>query len=503
MKKKICFILALLMIGASLASCSEKNANDNENTPETPAATDNLNPSGETETEPETSKYLDDLDESYDFGGYNMRFIVEEGGQGNLTELSIMAAEDTGEVVDSAVVERNNSICERLNINIDLVDTIMFSGLPGTVRPSIQAGSDDYDIIGTYQYYGISMGPEGLMMNLKGVDNIDTTREYWGTDYIDNMSYKDITYWVTGDIALRYTGGMYVTYINQEIWNNHYADVDVYDLVNEGKWTIDALNEYSNGAYEDTNGNGRIDFKDSYGFAFDIEDPAEGMAAGAMIKFSERDESGTPIITLNNERTLTFYEKMYNIVANNTGFWHAEDDSKTVMQMFADNRAMITVNKLFQSGIYLREMEQEFKIIPVPKLNEEQEHYNTMLHDGVTLFGIPITNQELEKTTITLECMASESLKTVTPAYYDVALKVKYARDTESGMMIDLIRSNVSADFAALYSNNISSIAHFFRSNLSSKTEAIASAMEKNQKLWNKSLSRLLEDIETNSDKTE
>lgn len=40
-------------------------------------------------------------------------------------------------------------------------------------------------------------------------------------------------------------------------------------------------------------------------------------------------------------------------------------------------------------------MEQEFRIVPVPKLNEEQEHYNTMLHDGVTLFGIPITNQKL------------------------------------------------------------------------------------------------------------
>ena len=47
-----------------------------------------------------------------------------------------------------------------------------------------------------------------------------------------------------------------------------------------------------------------------------------------------------------------------------------------------------------------------------------------MLHDGVTLFGIPITNQKLEETSITLECMASESLKTVTPAYYEVALKV-------------------------------------------------------------------------------
>lgn len=146
-------------------------------------------------------------------------------------------------------------------------------------------------------------------------------------------------------------------------------------------------------------------------------------------------------------------------------------------------------------------MEQEFRIVPVPKLNEEQEHYNTMLHDGVTLFGIPITNQKLEETSVTLECMASESLKTVTPAYYEVALKVKYARDNESGMMIDLIRENVSADFAALYSNNIANVVHFFRNNLSSKKDNIASALEKNQKLWNKSMSKLLDNIESNANK--
>ena len=56
------------------------------------------------------------------------------------------------------------------------------------------------------------------------------------------------------------------------------------------------------------------------------------MAAGSLIKFSELDENGTPYISLNNERTLTFYEKMYNIIANNSGFWHTEDDNKTVMK---------------------------------------------------------------------------------------------------------------------------------------------------------------------------
>ena len=41
-----------------------------------------------------------------DFGGQEVRFIVEEGA-GNLSERSIYVEEDTGDVVDSAVFNRN------------------------------------------------------------------------------------------------------------------------------------------------------------------------------------------------------------------------------------------------------------------------------------------------------------------------------------------------------------------------------------------------------------
>lgn len=501
MKRHVSLILVAAMLLLSMASCSENKVNtESDETKGKNADTPVVSGDASAEEEVEEEKlYLDDLPEKMDLGGESIRFIVEEGGNGNLTELSIMAEEDTGEVVDSAVYQRNATVQERLNVNIELVNVVEWQSLPDIVRTAVQANTDEYDIIGTYQYYGVQMGPEGLVMNLSNVDNLDFSKEYWATDYINNMTYNGITYWATGDLALRYTGGMYVTYVNQEIWNNYYSDTNIYDIVNEGAWTLDKLYEVSNTIYEDTNGNTRKDNNDVYGFIFDIEDPVEGMAAGSLVHFAETDESGTPYVSLGDERSYTFYDKMYNLLYRNDGFFHAEDDSKTVMNMFAQSQAMVTVNKLFQSGIYLREMEEEFRIVPVPKLEEAQEHYNTMLHDGVTLYGIPVTNSKLEATSITLECLASESLKTVTPAYYDVALKVKYARDNESGQMIDLIRENVSSDFAAIYSKSISDIVHFFRNNLVDKSENIASSLEKKMKMYNKAITRVLENIEKNS----
>lgn len=502
MKNKLCLLLAALLLVLPLASCSNSEVNTSEEKTQT-TSNEAVDPTVDVEEEEETSLYLDSMPEQMDFEGTTMRFIVEEGNNGNMSELSIRAEEDTGDVVDSAVFNRNITVCDRLNIAIELEDVIMFSGLPNAVRPVITSGSDDYDIIGTYQYYGIVMAAEGLFLNLARMPYNDFSREYWGTQYMDNMSYKGIINWATGDLALRYVGGMYVTYVNGTIWNNFFSEDNIYTIVDEGEWTLDKLYDISSQVYIDENGDSKMDEKDTFGFLLNQGyDPVEGVAAGSMVKYSERDEDGVPYITFANDRTYKFYEKLYNCTYNNPGYFKCtEDDSIKVMTLFSEGRTLFTVNKLYQSSVYLREMEDDFMIIPVPKLEVEQEHYNTMLHDGVTLFGLPITNSKIEASSATLEALASQSAKEVTPAYYDVSLKVKYSRDSDSGRMIDLIHENVSCDFCGLYSNKVGDIIHSFRTYLSGGNETIASRMEKTQKAWNKSLEKLLQSLEDKADK--
>jgi len=158
-KRTLCMLLISAML-LPLVSCSEKTSEEtNDNTP-----VNNPSEVVTPEDSEETKKYLDDMPETMNFDGYKVRFIVEEGGNGTLSERSIFAEEDAADVVDAAVYNRNLIVSERLNVGIELVDSVMFSGLPGVVRPSINSGADDYDIIGTYQYYGIITATEGLMI---------------------------------------------------------------------------------------------------------------------------------------------------------------------------------------------------------------------------------------------------------------------------------------------------------------------------------------------------
>ncbi|MBQ3861262.1 MAG: hypothetical protein II779_12085 [Clostridia bacterium] len=502
MKKSLSVLLAALLLGATLAGCSTntENAADEQKNNPTNSQTPTADLGEETE---ETARFLDGLPETMDFEGRAVNFLLTEGANGNITELSIWAEEDTGEVVDSAVYSRNLTVMERLNFVINEPTVGTDSGGNGnTIRNLVKSGAADYDVFGGYQYYNIVIASEGMLLNLNNQELFpynDFEREYWGTSYMKNMSYDGKTYfWATGDLALRYTGGMYVTYVNSTIFNNYFPETSLYAIVDEGEWTMDKLAEFAASGYLDKNADGKKDNKDQFGFVLQSIDPTDGMAAGCMVDFSSRDDDGHPYITLDNERTYAFWDKYYALMFNNDGTMlnPETDDSIAIMTNFGAGQYMMTCNKLFQSPIYLRDMEDNFMILPLPKLNVEQPHYNTRIHDSCTIFGVPVTVGGTDCISAVLEALASESFKVVTPAYYEIALKVKFTRDSDSGRMIELVHENVTIDFAAQWSNKIGDINHFFRKTADAKSEAIASMIQKNQKVWNKSMDKLVQALD-------
>jgi len=502
MKKSLSVLLAAVLLASSLAACSTNTENaadeqkNNQSSTQTPAA--------DLTEEEETARFLDSMPEEMDFEGRGLNFLLTEGSNGNITELSIWAEEDTGEVVDTAVYQRNLTVTDRLNIVINQPEVNTdWSGNANVIRNMVSAGSTDYDIFGAYQYYGIVIGSEGILYNLNNKENFpynDFDREYWGTGYMKNMSFDGSKYyWATGDIALRYTGGMYVTYVNSTIFSNYYPELNLYSIVDEGEWTMDKVSELASAAYVDLNGNGSVDGNDQFGFVTQSNDLTDGIAAGCMVDFSTRDENNVPVISLDNEWTYKFWDKYYALMFNNEACMLnpvGTDDSVAIMTAFSAGQFMMTDNKLYQSPIYLRDMEDDFKILPMPKLDDTQPHYNTRIHDSCTLFGVPVSIGGTECLSATLEALASESFKEVTPAYYEIALKVKFTRDSDSGRMIELCHENISIDFAAQWSNKLGDINHFFRGRADAKEESIASTIAKNSKVWTKTMDKLIKAFE-------
>ncbi|MBQ4043571.1 MAG: hypothetical protein IJD06_06210, partial [Clostridia bacterium] len=98
-----------------------------------------------------------------------------------------------------------------------------------------------------------------------------------------------------------------------------------------------------------------------------------------------------------------------------------------------------------------REMEDDYGIIPYPKLDETQENYHNLLHNSSNYVTIPITCQNPDEVGAVIEAMCAESYRSVVEVFYEIALKTKYSRDSYSGQCIDLIRDITKKNFAYEY----------------------------------------------------
>ena len=109
-------------------------------------------------------------------------------------------------------------------------------------------------------------------------------------------------------------------------------------------------------------------------------------------------------------------------------------------------------------------MQADYGVVPVPKFDEEQDDYHAIFHNSASLIVVLSTCTETEKVGATLELMAAESYRQVTPQYYEVCLKGKYSAAADDARMYDTIIQGIKLDFGFIYASvSIGGINNLFR----------------------------------------
>ena len=164
--------------------------------------------------------------------------------------------------------------------------------------------------------------------------------------------------------------------------------------------------------------------------------------------------------------------------------------------------AMSTLRILeLESGV-MRGMEQEFGVVPMPKYDEVQKEYRTLLHDQFTVFSIPVTIGEkcFDEMGAVLEAMASVSYKTVRPAYYETTLRTKIANDPQSAHMFDIIIDNIYIDAGIIYVKSLNYFHNHYRETMGTTENNVVSrykAVEKSTKSAVKAINGKLDRVIT------
>lgn len=479
MRKIIALVLILASLMLLVCACAEKEDN-------TPSANNPNNP---------TNPWIDNLPE-LDLEQADIKFVIGEADPPQtLSARSIHVDVDDGDIVNSAIYNRNQMIEDRFNCQISLVNAVQ-GGMQSAVTPSLMAGDDDYDILGARQHDDIDLCLDGYCLNLNtlseyNADYIELDQPWWGTEYIDKMTYQDHLYWITGALSLRYISGANCLFVNTELYQKHVEEThgDIYEIVKEGNWTLDLMAEMASLSYSDSNGNDKSDSGDIFGLYLPIgADMPDAFAYAYGIHYSHENADGSLSFNLvdTNYDYLTFMSKMSDIYTSEYSF-----HSNGKVPEFIDGEVLFRVERIQSAELSYREMEQDFYIIPLPKKDTSSE-YATTIHDGNLLFGISYCTPQIAEAAAVLEAMAAESYNNVMPAYYDTALKYKYTRDDNAAEMIDLIRDSITTDFCFIWGEYLGTL-FFTRRNINAN---VTSSLKKNKSTFLGNFNKLIEEFE-------
>jgi hypothetical protein len=447
MKKYIPPILLGILAACILFSCGDsvKNETKSDNTDNIPSE----NQQGEKEgADSRLEPGLPDVD----FNGYTFTFFAhcidypgDWVGDGDPRELVV--EEENSEPINDAVYKRNMKIMEKYNIDIQMVTN---SNDLGTLKKAVSAGDDLYDAAVIFNNLVPGVVTADLLVNIEELPYVDLKKPWWDPA-VNAMSIDRKNYLMAGDLLILDNEATNALLFNKDMMADFGIELP-YNTVKEGKWTMDKMNEVVKNTAADLNGDGKMGDDDQWGLCV-YNDSLHALFVSGGGTLAAKDENDLPYMDFTSPKNLATLERVMDLMYNPDYVINISGKDHTVgLSMFEENRVLFYWMRM-RVVEFFRGMESNFGIIPLPKYDEAQNDYYSVVnpYTGV-LLGVPKSAEDLERTSIILEALSAESRYTLQPAYYDVVLQRKYTRDDESSEMLDIIFNSRVYDIGGVYS---------------------------------------------------
>ncbi|MCL2813254.1 MAG: extracellular solute-binding protein [Oscillospiraceae bacterium] len=432
---------------ADIAPTSNNSDNSNDTVDETPAG-------------PEFQPL-----EDANYGGYQFRIfgpgpnsvIWEQNIIGTINEIA--PEEETGEPINDAVIRRNRLV-EAL-YNIEIVPVFPGGGrdnLENSARKSILAGDDNYDAA---LMIGSSMLPilasNNYTYDLFDIPNLDISKSWWNQKSVSELSIANQLHMFTGDISVFSAFSMNVVFQNKEL-ARAYGLENTYELVRMGKWTWDKIIEMSREVARDLDGDGTMTgAADLFGICGEHA-TMRYMIRSSGERVTKKDAADIPYLAINTANTSkvidyaleSFLNKEIGIYEDDYEGKYSQPFIDLIYPKFRANELLFLLDPLM-SAFELRNMDNDFAILPYPKLSEQDEYYTTTSRYYETLIYIPSTCSDIARTGAVIEALGYYSQKYVRPTVIDVTVTNKLIRDEESAVIFDLLLDTRTYDIGVIY----------------------------------------------------
>ncbi|MBQ8508330.1 MAG: hypothetical protein IJ493_00290 [Clostridia bacterium] len=443
MKRNITLLLLFSML--LTASCGGSDTPGNDTTT-----------AGTTDTTTAAQEFVYEF--NGDFGGEE--FNILNAGDVYSMHAEINREEATGDPLDDAMYERCRYLEEKLNIVIVEETKHVDEELANYAMKIVLAGEDTYDTMYIPARDLYKFTSEGYLYNLLEVDGFNFDGEWWLQSYNDVNSIGGELYAAAGYSQLMVVDSLWSLFFNEDMMEELKLEKP-YDLVREGKWTIDKLGEYLKAGAR-LNGDSTYTWNDNGSCIY-------GMSGSSVLRFlaasDERiieSQNGKLVVTSGDEKFYGVLDKLVSTLGMGIGDGRqfngvsgkSDDEVGNYVNIFETQRALFLTAEISKTA-RMRDKEFNFGVVPFPKYDENQESYYSLPFYGTPCFTIPVTNSDPEKTAVIGDALTYLSWRDVLPIFREVTLEQKGLRNDDSIEMLNIIIESSVPDL--VYTYNIGS----------------------------------------------
>ena len=405
-------------------------------------------------TTPALTKDETDVKEVYDqevknLQGHEFYFLVQDRTASHLQLNEIYAEAMTGDKVNDAVYSRNAKLAETYNCSISeerVADPISHA------REILSAGEYVYDFIFCLTKNLRSLSAAGLMTDFMKLKNVQLDKAWYSQGFIEGLQINGRLFYLTGDASTIDDRATAVIYFNRDILDQN-KQGDPYELVDSGKWTVQALYDMSEACAYDTDGDGvwTPGSKDVFAYMCGVQGDYAHVACSGGLYIANMTGAGKFVIPgVVKEEILDAWGQLKPLLTS-----PHRDCSSSGTTFRTGGGAFYAVN--LAAVLNWSNVAISFGILPFPKLNEQQEKYYTIVGNQVDgSFGIPATVDNMDETVYKnagfesgkefcgyfFNAFSYYSRQTLTPAFFEEVMKKQMMQDETAVRMLELTLEN-------------------------------------------------------------
>jgi hypothetical protein len=467
-KKLLCLVILTALLSVSLIGCVET-------TPENKDAVSGTKSVGVGYMD-DKGKYISKLPYK-DFENKEFKILVR--GEKFETYQSDDFTTDSklyGALLNDAVSKRNNYIEETYKVKLNVIksDTI-----DEDVRNEAAANSGAYDAVMPSIPALASFAQSGYLYDLKTLNNFFISAPWWDANATETFSIDNRLYFTTGDITILNKVCTPSILFNKDMIQQNGLE-SPYQLVRDKKWTFDKFVEMAKAVTVINSTDQKTSKENIYGLLTSNGDALAffGATGETLCGKNSNDE---PYITFGSERSINVAKKVLETLEESSWAVFAEDFEKpiwvTSLNAFIEGRALFRPSGFSATTKIRQQSDLNFGIIPLPLWDESQDRYYSYCTNGqVAGIAIPKSCDDPEFSAYMIDIYAAAAKNYITPAYYEVNLKTRDARDDESLEMLDIIFGNIVYDIGEVY--NFGKLGVMLNTMLTNRENEVVSSFE-------------------------